>query len=143
MFCTHEGRRLKFVFKLLIKFATPPHPYANIKQALPKKLHGNNLKGELTQNVYDSQRAVFRHTELHQTIQGGDARHALDLIITRQSQVDFANLIYKYHTSHYVLSFRVEIEEREIITFGKTRSIDTETFITDVRVLVSKLGSCY
>ncbi len=45
------------------------------------------------------------------------------------------------------LSFRFEIEkpppERKITIFRKTRSIDTESFMNDVRVRMSKLGSCY
>ncbi len=45
------------------------------------------------------------------------------------------------------MSFRVEIEkpppERKIIAFRKTWSIDTQSFMNDIRVWVSKLGSCY
>ncbi len=75
--------------------------------------------------------------------------HTLDLIVRRQSKVDFVKDVYVdlQISDHYVLSFRVEIvkspQERKIIPFRKTRSIDTESFMNDVTVQVSKLGSCY
>ncbi len=75
--------------------------------------------------------------------------HNLGHIITRQCEFDFGKDVYVdlQISDHYVLSFRGEIEkpapEQKIIAFNKTRSIDTESFMNDVRGRGAKLGACY
>ncbi len=89
--------------------------------------------------------------DLHQLVNEPTHKdgHTLYLIITRRSEVDFVKDVYVdlQISDHYVLSFRDEIEkpspEQKVMAFRKTRSVDTEIFMNDIRVQVSELGSCY